>query len=65
MTTDFLFADHGSITVLTPVTEDAQRWVDCYLPEDVQHFGKGVVIEPRYVAPILEGIVTAGLEVVQ
>lgn len=61
--TDFLFTDHGSVTVLTPLTVAARDWVAEHLPDDALTFGRGIVIEPRYVAPILEGIADDGLEV--
>lgn len=63
--TDFLFANHGSVTILTPLTEAAQDWVAEHLPDDALTLGSGVVIEPRYVAPILEGLVDDGLTVSQ
>lgn len=62
---DFLFADHGSVTILTPLTEAAQEWADNNLPDDALTFGRGIVIEPRYAGPILEGIVEDGLTVTQ
>lgn len=63
--TDFLFADHGSITLLTPLTEAAQDWITCNLPDDALTFGPGVVIEPRYVGAILDGLTGDGLTVSQ
>jgi hypothetical protein len=63
MATDFLFVDHGSICCLTPLSPEAEGWVDDHIPDDAQYFGRAVVIEPRYVEPILEGITEAGLEV--
>ena len=62
---DFLFANHGSVTVLTPLTEAAQEWVDNNLPDDALTFGRGIVIEPRHAGPILEGVVEDGLTVTQ
>lgn len=61
--TDFLFDDHGSVTVLTPLTVAAWDWVVEHIPDDAPTFGRGIVIEPRYVASILEGIDLDGLEV--
>lgn len=61
---DFLFADHGSITVLSAITPAALQWVDEHLPEDAQHWGPaGTVIDPRYVADIVQGIINDGLVV--
>jgi hypothetical protein len=62
---DFHFAHHGSITVLLPLTEAAQAWVDEHIAQndETQYWGGGIVIEPRYVQPILAAIVAEGLEV--
>ena len=60
---DFVLTDHGSIAVLRPVTDEAREWVDENLPDDAQWFGRGVVIEPRYVGDIVEGILNDGLTV--
>lgn len=62
---DFDFQDFGSVTVLTARTKAARRWRSDHLPSDAQNWGRdGVVIEPRYVGPIIEGIADAGLTVV-
>lgn len=60
---DFILEDHGSIAVLTPVSDEAEDWVLAYLPEDAQQWGRGVVIEPRYLPPIIEGIEGDGLTI--
>jgi hypothetical protein len=59
--TDFTFANHGSITILTPISEAAQAWVDEHIPEDAMRWGGGIVIEPRYAEAILRGITEDGL----
>ena len=60
--TDFIVVNHGSICILTAISEDARTWVDEHLPEDAQTWGpNGTVIEPRYLGPILEGIEADGL----
>jgi len=62
--TDFIVLDHGSICVLTALSDEAQAWVDEHLPEDAQIWGpNGTVIEPRYLPPILDGIEADGLTV--
>jgi hypothetical protein len=60
---DFVLADHGSVAVLTPMTDAGREWRDEHLPSDAASWGRGVVIEPRYLAPILEGIACDGLEI--
>ena len=59
---DFDFANHGSICLLTPRTPEAHNWVDANLPQDVMTWGPcSIVIEPRYVENILAGIAEEGL----
>lgn len=61
---DFHVAAHGSITILTPQTDAGQSWADDNLPEDAFRCGnRGYVVEPRYIAPIIEGIQQDGLTV--
>lgn len=60
---DFLFVDHGSVCILTPLSESAGEWVEAHIAADAQTFGPGVVIEPRYVDPILAGITDDGLTI--
>lgn len=60
---DFRFACHGSVTILTPLTEPAREWVSEHIPADATLWGSGVVIEPRYAGPIIDAILGAGLEV--
>jgi hypothetical protein len=63
MKPDFNFSDHGSICLLTALTAEARQWAEDHLPgERLEHAG-ATVIEPRYVAPIIEGISDAGLTI--
>ena len=63
---DFLFQNHGSICLLKPLTPAGEEWFNEHLPVDnpeTQFWGGSIVIEPRYIAPILEGIQNDGLRV--
>ena len=61
---DFQFEDHFGVVRLTPLTQAARDWIDAHVDyEDWQMFGGGIVIEPRYARPILEGLVADGLTV--
>lgn len=60
---DFDIADHGSIIILRPLTEDARYWVDDNLSPDTQWFGGGAAIERRYFEPIHAGVLDAGLTI--
>jgi len=62
--TDFYVQDHGSLFLLTAWTPEARAWIDEHLPDDVMTFGANtVVVESRYVEPIVLGIIADGLSV--
>jgi hypothetical protein len=60
---DFLFQNHGSITILTPRSDAGRQWIDDHIPADATTWCSGIVIEPRYAQDILDGIEADGLEV--
>lgn len=60
---DFDFSNHGSICLLNPLTPAAKAWAEEHLPDDALTLGAAIVIEPRYVEPILDGIEADGLTV--
>ena len=65
--TDILVANHGSIFVLTALTQPARDWVEEHIfrgNAEVQRWGNsGFVVEPRYVEAIIDGATSEGLEV--
>ena len=61
--TDFILADHGSIIILAPVSDDARYWIDDNLDPETPWFGKGAAIERRYFEDIYTGIIHDGLTV--
>jgi hypothetical protein len=61
---DFSVSNHGTVCLLHGHTTAAADWIESNLPGDVQRFGlASVVVEPRYLEAILDGIVNDGLEV--
>ncbi len=61
---DFKLENHGSLFLIRPLNSTAKGWMDDHLPMDspeTQFWGDAVVIEPRYVAPIVDGIIGDGL----
>jgi hypothetical protein len=61
---DFKLENHGSLFLLRPLNSVAKDWMSEHLPMDspeTQFWGDAIVIEPRYVAPIVGGIVGDGL----
>jgi hypothetical protein len=61
--TDIIIQNHGSVCILNHFTDAGAAWCDEHLPEDALTWGDGIVIEPRYVGDIVDGIVADGLEV--
>ena len=62
--TDFHISDHGSVCILYPNTPEACAWASDNLPDDCMRWGPlGVVIEPRYIGAIREGIINDGLTI--
>lgn len=62
---DFTVQNEGSIVLLHPHTDAARSWVEEHIGEDngYQPYWPSVVIEPRYVGDIVNGITADGLEV--
>lgn len=60
---DVTLADHGTIALLTPLTEEAIAWCTAHLPDDALRHGAAYAVEPRYAGPILDGMSEAGLQV--
>lgn len=63
-TPDFVLEDHGSIWRLVPESTEAKAWAEEHLPEDAMTFSGGYIVEPRYIARIVSGIIGDGLVVV-
>ncbi|MGC1965360.1 MAG: hypothetical protein WA673_02805 [Candidatus Acidiferrales bacterium] len=65
---DFTLENHGSLFLLRPLNLAAKDWMSEHLPIDdaeTQFWGDAIVIHPRYVAAIVEGILEDGLVVRQ
>lgn len=62
---DLMIEWHGSIVLLYPVSTDANAWLDVVeaSADDAQRFGKGLVVEPRYLADLVAHAIEHGLEV--
>jgi hypothetical protein len=61
---DFRLENHGSLFLLLPLTQAAKNWMGEHLPMDnpeTQFWGDAIVIEPRYVTSIVDGILGDGL----
>ena len=61
---DFTLENHGSLFLLRPRSAAAKEWMQQNLPVDspeTQFWCDAVVIEPRYVDAIVDGIIGNGL----
>ena len=56
----FHVEDQGSIILIRPLTEDVEKWLKENVAEDAQWFGGALVVEPRYLAPLIEGMFEEG-----
>jgi hypothetical protein len=56
----FRVEDHGSIVLIRPLTSDVERWFEEHVPDDAQWFGSALVVEPRYVGPIVTALIDEG-----
>jgi len=60
---DFMVSGGGTVFVLTPLTEAAKSWVSDFIDPGAQRWGRGVVIEHRYISDIINGIEDSGLSI--
>ena len=61
---DFKVENHGSIVLVRALNPAADRWLnDNVIGEETQLWGDAVVVEPRYVADLVEGIQSEGMTV--
>jgi hypothetical protein len=60
----FKLENHGSLFLLRPLNSAAKDWMGEHVPIDdpeTQFWSDAIVIEPRYVATIVDGIIGDGL----
>ena len=56
----FELDDHGTISLLYPLTEQAAQWLRNVTSEEAQFWGDALVIEHRYVESFLEASLQDG-----
>jgi hypothetical protein len=59
----FTVEDHGSIVLVRPLTDDVEEWLEEHTDEESQWFGGALVVEPRYLSPLLAGMFEEGFAV--
>ena len=58
---DFKVQIDISISVLHAKTQNAREWVHDHIPDDAQTWCGGIVIEPRFLDNVIEGIQQSGM----
>lgn len=60
---DIIIEDHGSILFLRPQSRDGQEWLENNIGKDngYQPEWPSVLVEPRYVERIIDGMMADGL----
>jgi hypothetical protein len=59
----FTVEDHGTLILVRPLTHDVRTWLEENVAEDVQWWGGAIVVEPRHLAPLVEGMFEEGFTV--
>ena len=57
---DFTVTNHGSIVLVKPLTDECNDWLVEHVSDEAQWFGGALVVEPRYVEDLIEGLEEAG-----
>ena len=52
--------NHGSIVLVRPLTADVRAWLVEHTDEEAQWFGNALVVEPRYVEPLVAALIEEG-----
>jgi hypothetical protein len=52
---DIHLENYGSLFLLRPITDIAHDWVEGHLPEDATWWCGAVVVEHRFIGPIIGG----------
>lgn len=59
---DMIIQGHGPITLLWPQNDAADSWLEKSV-EIRNRWGRGVVVEHRYIGPIIEAFLDAGFTI--
>lgn len=51
---------HGSLVLVTPLTEAASKWIEDTIPADATRADDSLVIEPRYFQHFADSAISAG-----
>lgn len=58
---DFSVQNGGSVCILRAHSDECQNWIDEHVGNsETQRFGGGIVVEPRYIGPLIEALESEG-----
>lgn len=63
MSVDALVENHGSIFLVKPLTLRCENWLKDHVSNEAQYFGGKLVVEHRYILPLVQGMTDDGMEV--
>jgi len=56
----FDIENHGTIVLVRPLTPDVKTWLEENVEEAAMWYGGALVVEPRYVEALIEGLIEEG-----
>ena len=56
----FDIENHGTIVLVRPLTPDVKAWLEENVEEAAMWYGGALVVEPRYVEGLIEGLIEEG-----
>ena len=60
---DAQIENHGSLFLVQPLTPAANLWIKANVSDEAIFYGSALVVEPRYVENLAEGMIADGLTV--
>jgi hypothetical protein len=60
---DFIFQNHGTLWLCIPQNKTAEKHLFLHVDQETQRWAGGVVVEPRYVAGLVQGLEQNGFSV--
>jgi hypothetical protein len=60
---DFRVSGGGTVYLVRPTTDEARDHLAENVQDDAQWFGGALAVEHRYIAPLIDGLTSAGFSV--
>lgn len=62
---DISIENHGSIVLVRALTPEAKQWLADSVQEEATWWAGALVVEPRYLGNLVDGMIDSGLKVGQ